>query len=392
MVATSEFLLTIGAILLLGLVTTGLAERTLLPRVTLLLLFGILIGPQGLNLIPEFFVLRFDMVADMTLLMVGFLLGGKLTRESFANAAGSILLISLLAALLALLMVALLLVLAGVSLPLAILLGCIASATAPTAILDVVEQTNPNSHFSKLLLAIVAVDDVWALLLFGVGMAVAGHMEGNGEVGFVHEAIVEIFGSVLLGIGLGGPAAMLTGRIKPGEPMLVEAIGVVAVCGGLAMYMDFSYLISAMVMGALIGNLAKHHEYPFHAIEGTEGLFMLVFFVLAGASLDLMSLSQLGLVGGLYVLGRAGGKFVGAWLGCRMAGTAPATRRWMGLALMPQAGVPIGLALVASNEYPQYQQLLLSVVIASTVLFDMVGPILTRLAVRRAHGPHLDDA
>lgn len=280
MVETSDILLTVGTILLLGLFISGLAERTALPRVTLLLLFGILIGPHGLNLIPEFFVLRFDMVADMTLLMVGFLLGGKLTRESFANAAVSILLISLMAALLALLLVTVLLVLAGVSLPLAILLGCIASATAPAAILDVVEQTNPNSHFSRLLLAIVAVDDIWALLLFGVGMAVAGQMEGSSEVAFVHAAVVEIFGSVLLGLALGGPAAILTGRIKPGEPMLVEALGVVTVCGGLAMYFGFSYLIAAMVMGSMIANLAKHHDYPFHAIEGTEGLFMLVFFVL----------------------------------------------------------------------------------------------------------------
>lgn len=282
MVETSDILLTVGTILLLGLFISGLAERTALPRVTLLLLFGILIGPHGLNLIPEFFVLRFDMVADMTLLMVGFLLGGKLTRESFANAAVSILLISLMAALLALVLVTVLLVLAGVSLPLAILLGCIASATAPAAILDVVEQTNPNSHFSRLLLAIVAVDDIWALLLFGVGMAVAGQMEGSSEVAFVHAAVVEIFGSVLLGLALGGPAAILTGRIKPGEPMLVEALGVVTVCGGLAMYFGFSYLIAAMVMGSMIANLAKHHDYPFHAIEGTEGLFMLVFFVLAG--------------------------------------------------------------------------------------------------------------
>lgn len=383
---SAEFLLTVGALLLLGLIATGLAERTRLPRVTLLLLFGILIGPQGFNLIPVYFVERFDLVADITLLMVGFLLGGVLTQKTFSKFGRSIFIISLSAAFLALFLVSSLLLMFGVDLPLAVLLGCIASATAPAAIMDVVEQTDPQSHFSRLLLAIVAVDDVWALILFGIGMAVAGQMNGHADHPFMLDVMRELVGAVALGLAIGIPAAYLTGRIKPGQPMLIEAIGIVAVCGGLAIYLDLSYLIAAMVMGAIIANRAKHHDYPFHAIEGVEALFMLVFFVLAGASLDLFSLKQLGLIGVLYVFGRTAGKAFGAWLGCRFSHAAPVTRRWLGLALMPQAGVPIGLALVASNAYPEYQQVLLSVVIASTVLFDLVGPILTRLAVRKAHG------
>lgn len=385
MIETSEFLLTIGALLLLGLMTSALAERTRLPRVTLLLLFGILIGPQVLNLIPEFFVLRFDMVADMTLLMVGFLLGGKLTRDSFSDSAREIIVISLSAAVIALLLVTGSLLLIGIEAPVAIILGCIATATAPAAILDVVEQTAPQSRFSKLLLLIVAVDDLWALLLFGIGMAIAGQLNGHADTHQFLSAVWEIIGALLLGLALGLPSAVLTGRIKKGQPMLIEALGIVAVCGGLAIYFELSYLIAAMVMGSVIANLAKHHEYPFHAIEGVEGLFMLVFFVLAGASLDLFSLKQLGVMGSIYIVSRMMGKILGACLGSVVVGSSAGVRKWMGLALTPQAGVSIGLALVASNRYPEYQQVLLSVVIASTVLFELTGPVMTKYSIEQAN-------
>lgn len=385
MLDTSEFLLTVGALLLLGLMTSGLAYRTRLPRVTLLLLFGLVIGPHSLDLIPPVFTDRFDLIADITLLMVGFLIGGKLSAESLKVSALPVLVVSFIAALLTLILVTLLLWLLGIELSIAILLGCIASATAPAAILDVVSETDPDSPFSQLLLSIVAVDDVWALMLFGIGMSFVSQMNGHGgDEMFLLAAFKEMIGAVILGLALGVPSAYLTGRIKPGQPMLTEALGVVCICGGLALWLDVSFLIAAMVLGAVVVNLATHHEYPFHAIEGVESLFMLVFFVLAGASLDVTALGSMGIIGSAYVFMRTLGKWGGAWLGCLISGTSVVTRRWLGLAMLPQAGVPIGLALVASASFPEHRQTLLSVVIASTVLFDLTGPILTRLAVIRA--------
>ncbi|EAR09787.1 cation:proton antiporter [Reinekea blandensis] len=385
MLNTAEFLLTIGSLLLLGLVTSALAHRTRLPRVTLLLLFGIVIGPQALDLIPPLFTDRFDLIADLTLLMVGFLLGGKLTRDSLKTSAWPVMVISICAALLTAVLVAAVLWWAGLSFAIALLLGCIASATAPAAILDVVAETNPDSRFSQLLLSIVAVDDLWALILFGMGMSLVSQMTGHGvDEPFLMAAFEEMIGAVILGVMLGVPSAYATGRIRPGQPMLTEALGVVCICGGLALWLGVSYLIAAMVLGAVIVNLAEHHDYPFHAIEGVESLFMLIFFVIAGASLDLSSLGSLSLIGLLYILMRTAGKFAGAWLGCRLSRTDALTRRWLGLALLPQAGVPIGLALVASAAFPEHRQTLLSVVIASTVLFDLIGPVLTRRSVLRA--------
>lgn len=392
MESSAQFLLTLGGILLLGLITSTMAERTVLPRVTLLLIFGLVIGHEGFNIIPLEFSNHFDLIAEITLLMVGFLLGGKLTLDSLKESAGDVFWISICAAFVTAGLVSILLITIGIPIDIAIILGCIASATAPTAILDVTAEAKKQlgfkpqqERFTNTLLSIVAIDDVWALLLFAVGLSTAKTLNGGGaDTLFFAFAAWEIFGALGLGIAIGIPAAYLTGRAKLGQPMIIEALGIVFICGGLAIWLEVSYLIAAMTVGATIANLAKHHDYPFHAIENIESPFMVVFFVLAGASLDLGSIEQLGLMGALYILGRSLGKYLGARIGSQISGSTRVTKKWMGLALLPQAGVPIGMALVAANQFPEHRQVLLSVVISSTVLFDIIGPILTRLAISRA--------
>lgn len=385
MESTYQFLLTIGGILLLGLATSAIGRRTFLPRVTLLLIFGILIGEEMLDIVPHMFEERFELVADVALLMVGFLLGEKLTFKSLRRSGGTILWISISAAIVTAATVSLGLIWAGTPTDIAILLGCIASATAPAAVLDVVMESDYQGPFRDLLLSIVAVDDAWALVLFGFGVAVvASQSETAQEASVLLMVVKEIGGGILLGLLIGLPAAYLTGRLKQGQPILSEALGIVFVCGGLALWLEVSFLIAAMVMGAVIANLARHHEYPFHAIEGIEWPFMVIFFVLAGASLDLSSLPAGGLIGVVYILCRAIGKFAGARLGGELARADNAVKSWMGVALLPQAGVAIGMALVAANHFPAHRQTLLPIVIGSTVFFELVGPVFTRLALKRA--------
>ncbi len=383
---SAEFLMALGGVALLGLLASAIARHTFLPRVTLLLLLGLLVGDEGVGLLPPVLTEKFDLIAEMTLLMVGFLLGGKLIRKALAESLGHVMWISITAALLTTILVSSALYLLDLPLGLAIILGSIAAATAPAAIYDVVTSAKKKTFFGWLLLSIVAIDDVWALLLFAMGIALVKAVNGSGGAEFIHLAGVlhEVGGAFLLGLVLGLPAAVLTGRYRPGEPMLTEALGLVFFCGGLALYFDVSYLIAVMTMGAVIANLAKHHDYPFHAIEGVEYTFMVIFFVLAGASLEISALADLGLVGLCYVVFRFLGKYLGAFIGAHISGADPVTKRWMGAALMPQAGVPIGMALVAAGHFPEYRQLLLSVVISSTVFFEIIGPILTRQALIRA--------
>ncbi|KGE02772.1 cation:proton antiporter [Pseudohaliea rubra] len=383
--ATSpQLLLTLGGVFLLGLVTSTIGRRTFLPRVTLLLLFGVLIGDAGLGLIPPEVGELFPVVADMALVMVGFLLGGQLTPGQLRSTSAEVLAVSLSAALVTAAMVCAGLWALGLPLPVALLLGCIASATDAASVFDVVQETGSESRFSRGLLAMVALDDVWALVLFSAGMAVAtAAMGAVGETGFVLTALRDVFGALFLGGALGVPAAYLTGRVRPGQPVLSEAVGLVFLCGGLALWLEVSFLIAAMTLGAVIANLARHHEYPFHAIEDIENPVLLLFFVLAGASLDVAALVQLGIIGVSYLGLRSLGKVVGARLGGLAVALDGRTARQLGYALLPQAGVAIGMALVAANHLPEYRTLLLTLVISSTVFFEIVGPVFSRRAVLR---------
>ena len=277
------------------------------------------------------------------------------------------------------------LLLIGVRLDIALLLAGIAPATAPAATADVVHEVRAHGRFSRTLLGIVAVDDAWGLILFSL-MLTGAH--GCGEQGSNAVSLMagawELGGALLLGIGLGIPMAYLTGRLQPGEPTLVEALGLVFLCGGIAIWLDVSFILASMVLGGVVANLARHHTRPFHAIEGIEWPFMILFFVLAGASLHIHALYHVGLIGFAYVILRVIGRVLGAWVGGVISRGGPLVRRWMGMALMPQAGVALGMALVATERCPNVGEIVLTVVIGATVVFELIGPVMTRIALVRA--------
>lgn len=139
-----------------------------------------------------------------------------------------------------------------------------------------------------------------------------------------------------------------------------------------------------MVMGAVIANTARHHSYPFHAIEDIEWPFMALFFVLAGAALDLSALRDVGLIGAAFILARLAGKWLGARSGAQLSGAGVCVKKHMGLALLPQAGAAMGMALVAANVFEEHRQLLLTITISTTVFFELVGPLFTSRALRHA--------
>jgi Kef-type K+ transport system membrane component KefB len=180
------------------------------------------------------------------------------------------------------------------------------------------------------------------------------------------------------------PAAYLTGRLKKGEPQRMEALGVVFLTAGLALLLDLSYLMAGMTAGILVANLAKHHTVAFHELESFQWPFMVIFFILAGATADLAALWIIGPVGAVFVLARVGGRIIGGWGGSALSGDPRAVRPLYGAALMPQAGVAIGMALVAVASLPDMRNIILPVTIGATILFEIVGPVLTGWAIARA--------
>ncbi|MBU1740190.1 MAG: cation:proton antiporter [Proteobacteria bacterium] len=377
-------LLMLGSLLLVGYVTDWLGRKTPLPRVTFLLLFGFLVGPSVLDLLPDLHRAWFPAVTDMALVMVGFLLGERITRDFLKTYGRQVIALSLGLVIGTAVVVWAGLIALGVTIELALILAGIAPATDPAATSDVVHELRAEGRFSKTLLGVVAVDDLWGLLAFSLLLAGAQVVSGHGfGWGALLMGLWDVGGAIGLGLALGLPMAFLTGRIKPGEPTMVEALALVFLCGGLALWLKVSFLLSAMVMGIVVANLAAHHTRPFHAIEGIEWPFMILFFVLSGASLNVKSLPAVGLVGLGYVGWRAVGRFVGIWAGSLACGADKNIRRWLGAALMPQAGVALGAALMAVHRFPELRESIIPVVIGATVVFEVVGPALTRLALYR---------
>ena len=384
--------LILGLLFLIGFIADIVGRSTFLPRVTLLMLGGLAVGPAGFSIVPDSFVNQwFPELTNIALALIGFLLGNQLSVPALRKRGTKVIGISLCKVFGASLFVATTLLLFGVDPVIALLLAGVAPATDPAATYDLVHESGTSGEFVDTLLSIVAVDDVWGLLIFMVMLATAGIVAGDAALATgILSSLADIGSSILLGVALGAPMAYLTGRIRHGEPMLAEALGFVLLGAGIADWFDLLPILTAMVMGIAVASLATHHERPFHVIAGVEWPFMVLFFVLAGASLELDKLQLAGTLTVIYIAARFIGIYLGARLGSRVVGAHAALRRWLGIALMPQAGVAIGMALLATQRFPDTASVVLTVAVASTVILETVGPVFTRLAIRRAANEQAD--
>jgi len=379
-------LLILGLLFLLGLAADLIGRHSFIPRVTMLIVAGLAVGPAGFDLLPKELVDDwFPPMTTIALSLIGFLLGPQLSLKSLRAHGKLVVGVTIGETSLALIAVTLALLAFGTPAVAALLLAGVATASAPAATFDVVHECNICNDFSDTLLAVVALDDAVALLLFSLAMALASGIDGSHPVMFsIVGGLKDIGGSLLLGLGLGIPMAYLSGRIRPGEPTLAEAMGFVLLCGGLASWLDLSPVLSAMVMGVVVASLAKHHERPFHAIEGIEWPFLILFFILAGASAHVEALLTVSGITVVYMIARCVGTYAGAWAGARAVDADPMLRRWMGLCLFPQAGVSIGMALMASQRFPGFEQFLLPVILASTIIYELTAPVITRHALLKS--------
>lgn len=377
-------LITLAGLFVIGLATDEIGRRTRLPRVTLLILFGVLAGPIGFDVVPQQVDRWYELLATTALTMIAFLLGGALSRGQLRRHGRQILMISLAVVITTLVVVAGGLIALGVAPALALLLSGIATATAPAAIQDVIKQTGAKGDFAQTLQSIVAIDDAWGLIAFSMLLIGANAMVGNGILIALQQGLWELGGAIAIGVGVGFPAAFLTGRLRPGEPIQAEALAVVFLCAGASVWLDVSFLLAGVVAGMIVVNFAKHHDRPFHEIENIEWPFMILFFFLAGVSLHVDRWREFGLIIGGFLVLRTISRIAGGWAGARLAAAPSTYRRWMGVALLPQAGVAVGMALAAGNSFPEFREAVLSVTIGTTIIFEIFGPYATLIALNKA--------
>lgn len=377
-------LIVLGGLFVIGLVADQVGRRTRLPRVTLLILCGVLAGPVGFNVLPPQVSGWYEILASAALTMVAFLLGGALSRSQLRRHGRRILVISMAVVAATMAIVGGGLMAVGVEPILALLLAGIGTATDPAATQDVMNEARAEGEFTQTLRGIVAIDDAWGLVAFSLMLIAADMLVGNGVVVTLLQGLWELFGALAVGAAIGFPAAFLTGRLRPGEPILVEALAVVFLCAGIAIWLEVSFLLAGIVVGALVVNFAKHHTRPFHEIEHVEWPFMILFFFLAGASLQTHHWWEFGLIAGAFIVLRAISRIAGGWIGGRLSAAPNTYERWMGVALMPQAGVALGMALIAGDRFPELREVILTVTIGATIVFEIFGPISTRVALDKA--------
>ena len=380
---TSQNVVLMGLILSVSILADIVASRTQVPRISILVFVGVIIafvqqvllGKQDARLLNELS----EPLIQLALVMVAFLLGSELTTERLKNTGPLILIISLCVIGAGGLIVGTGLLLLGFPLVVAVSLAAISVATDPAAVSETVRENGSSNLRSRVLLGIVAIDDAWGIIVFGLSMAVLQWLiSNNGQIALMH-ALWELGGAVIVGTLIGLPAAWLTGHLQKGKPTQAEAIALILLLGGLSSLLGVSALLTSMIAGALIANLASHHKHSFREIEHIEWPFLVFFFVLSGASINLLQLDDVVGLTAVYILLRLAGRTLGGMVGValtrRKQDTLP---RNIGLALTPQAGVAIGMALLAAERFPELRETILPVVVASTIIFELAGPILVR--------------
>lgn len=387
--------ITIGASFIVG----QLFRRLGIPQVVGFIVGGVLLGPSFFHLIPEDLNASLNFVSEIALGLIGFDMGGHLRFSELRRMGKSILLIVLFEAFGAFLLVGGGVYLATQSLHTALLFGALASATAPAATVDVLAEYHASGPLTTTLLAVVGLDDAISLLLFSVAAAFAESLlVGAGPVSLIamlELPFFEIGGSLLVGIVFGFLLDQMMKRLHllPSEhDAIVVPIFIVFICTGLAKGLGLSPILTNMTLGLMIVNRSPEHgRYIRSTIEQAGPVVYVLFFALAGARLRIDLLPAMGLIGILYILLRSGGKYVGVWFGGMLGDAQPAVKNNLGLALLSQAGVAIGLALESQRRFSEFGpdgaklgNMVLGVITATTLVVQIIGPIGVKFAIQRA--------
>ena len=379
----TEVLLVLSIILFSGFVMTRLTNTLNLPKVSGYILAGILIGPYGLNLIPVKMIDSMGFVSDLALAFIAFGVGKFFKRDVIQKTGGKIITITVFEALTAGVLVTLFMRLVfHMDWDFALILGAIATATAPASTMMTINQYKAKGEFVNTLLQIVALDDVVCLLAFSIVAAVAsGHAAGSLAVSDVVMPIVYNMLALLLGFFCGYFLSRLLIPARSKDNRLILAIAMLLGISGICAAANISPLLSCMVFGAAYINLTSDKKL-YRQINNFTPPVMSVFFIVSGMNLDVKALATVGVVGVSYFVIRILGKYLGTYVSCALTGTSREIRNYMGLALIPQAGVAIGLAFLGQRLLPpETGKLMLTIILSSSVLYEMVGPVSAKVAL-----------
>jgi len=393
-----NIILLIGLAIFFGTAGAGVFQKIRIPQVVGYVVIGLIIGESGLNLIGRDTVETLSSFNIFALGIIGFMIGGELRRDVFKKHGKQFFVILCSEGVAAFIFVA---VLSGfvawcfsgnlhTSVAIGLVLGAIASATAPAATVNVLWEYKTRGPLTSTVLAVVALDDGLSLLLYGFASSIAGAFLGktNGSIWTaILTAVFEIVGAVVLGVLVGFLLSFILKRIKEPDKALVFTVSSVLLVIGLSIALKLSSILAAMTLGVTIANLAtRRRQSTFELIEKFAPPIYVLFFVLAGAHLVLGEIAGWMIVMILvYLIGRTAGKVFGSWFGARQSKAPDVVRKYLGLCLLSQAGVAIGLAIISSQLFMgQVGHAIIVVVMTTTFVVEVFGPMLVKVGIKKA--------
>lgn len=399
----SEIDITLGIALLLsaGLVFAKLAQLVKLPSVTGFILAGLALGPSFFNIISmESVGHRLDHFTEIALMLIAFGIGEHIELRRMGGIGKDVGYISVVQAIGAFVCVtvgvyATSWLVAGKNVNyldifiLSILLGAVAVATAPAAILHVVREMGARGPLTSTLMAVVAVDDGIAIMIFGLTISIVHQLVIPGDISFLsalYGCISEIVFSLVIGTATGLIIDIVLNKLHNRGEMLTAGLALLLVCGEITRYFHLSPLLAGMAAGFIIINRAERDVRLFRVLNAFEPPIYVLFFTLAGLHLDLSALKLAGWIGLVYFVARVIGKYYGTWLGGLMSGATGTVRRYLGLALVPQAGVAIGLVIMINSDQSLsgWSTIITPVVLAGVVFSELGGPLFARFTLEKA--------
>ena len=389
--SVSQVIISVAVMLIAGYVMSRLTKKLKLPNVTGYIIAGILIGAYCINIIPANVVEGMSFLADIALAFIAFSTGEFFKMSTLKKNGGKNIVITVFEALLASIVVFLVMYFAlGLSLPFSIVLGALAAATAPASTMMTIRQTNSKGDFVDTLLQVVALDDVVGLVAFSVAIAVAtASLAGAVTAGNVLLPIVYNIVAFVVGGLLGFLLKLLISKRSTDNRLIIAVATIFGFCG-ICSFMDVSPLLGCMAMGTVYMNTSNDDKL-FKQLNYFSPPILLLFFVRSGVNFKLDALVSTGeslggvsllVIGVVYFFVRILGKYGGSFLGCFVTKKDKKVRNYLGLALIPQAGVAIGLATLASRTIGgDTGSALETIILASSVLYELIGPACAKLAL-----------
>ena len=380
--------LTNTALMLFAALVAGkIVKQIKLPNVTGYLVIGLLIGPHCLKILTNDFLNSVSVITEVALGFIAFSIGSEFKISFFKKIGKAPIVIGVLEGLGAVVVVDTVMLLFGFDITFSLAMGAIASATAAASTLMIVKQYKSKGPVTQTLLPVVALDDAVALMAFGISMAVANVIKSHGKASLLKlmiEPCVELFGGLAFGILLGIIMVLLVKFYTGRGNRLAVTVMMIFVCLGISDLLGFSSLLACMMMSLVFVNFSKFSEKIYEPVERITPPIFMMFFIISGASLDVTVITSVGLVGSIYVVGRVIGKYFGARLGAKLSKAPKEVSKWLGLTLIPQEGVAIGLATSAANAFPEYGNKIKTIVLCGVVIYELIGPVITKAVLKKA--------